>query len=215
MNFCSQCGDPLVRRVPRDDDRQRHVCPGCGEVHYLNPKIVTGCLPIWRDSVLLCRRAIEPRRGYWTVPAGFMELDETVEQGAIRETWEEARARVDILAPYSLFNLPHVNQLYIIFRARLSDLNFEPGPESEDVGLFAQQEIPWDDLAFGTVRQTLTFFFEDRTRGRFPLRAGTIVPEQQGYRFEASPDDQLPAFGPGTGPDAGPGTGQEPLKDEP
>jgi len=175
---------------------------------------VTGCLPIWRDSVLLCRRAIEPRRGYWTVPAGFMELDETVEQGAVRETWEEARARVDILAPYSLFNLPHVNQLYIIFRARLSDLNFEPGPESEDVGLFAQQEIPWDDLAFGTVRQTLTFFFEDRTRGRFPLRAGTIVPEQQGYRFEASPDDQLPAAGPGTGPDTGPETSQDPLKDE-
>lgn len=160
-------------------------------MHYQNPKIVTGCLPIWQDTVLLCRRAIEPRKGFWTVPAGFMELDETVEQGAVRETWEEARARVEILAPYSMFNLPHVNQLYIIFRASLADLEFAPGPESEDVGLFAEQDIPWNDLAFGTVRQTLKFFFADRSIGRFPMRAGTIVPEQGGFRFEASPDDQL------------------------
>ena len=120
-----------------------------------------------------------------------MELDETVEQGAIRETWEEARARVEILAPYSMFNLPHVNQLYVIFRARLTTPEFEPGPESEDVRLFTEQDVPWDDLAFGTVRQTLAFFFEDRTHGRYPMRAGTIVPQEKGFRFEASPDDQL------------------------
>ena len=113
------------------------------------------------------------------------------QQGALRETWEEARARVEILAPYSLFNLPHVNQLYVIFRAVLPEPVFEPGPESEDVRLFAEQDIPWADLAFGTVRQTLTFFFEDRARGLFPMRSGTIVPQENGFRFEAGPDDQL------------------------
>lgn len=193
MKFCSSCGSRLVEKIPRDDDRRRRVCPGCDTVHYQNPKIVTGCLPVWEDSVLLCRRAIEPRSGYWTVPAGFMELDETVEQGAVRETWEEARAHVEIQAPYSMFNLPHVNQLYVIYRARLKNLDFRPGPESEDVRLFAEQDIPWDDLAFGTVRQTLRFFFGDRPSGRFPMRTGTIVPQADGFRFEPGPDDQIKA----------------------
>jgi ADP-ribose pyrophosphatase YjhB (NUDIX family) len=193
MKFCSSCGSRLVEKIPRDDDRRRHVCPGCDTVHYQNPKIVTGCLPVWEDSVLLCRRAIEPRSGYWTVPAGFMELDETVEQGAVRETWEEARAQVEIQAPYSMFNLPHVNQLYVIYRARLKNLDFRPGPESEDVRLFAEQDIPWDNLAFGTVRQTLRFFFRDRQGGRFPMRTGTIVPQADGFRFEPGPDDQIKA----------------------
>lgn len=193
MMYCSDCGDRLVAKIPRDDDRRRHVCSGCGKVHYENPKIVTGCLPLWQDSVLLCRRAIEPRRGFWTVPAGFMELDESVQQGAVRETWEEARANVELLAPYSMFNLPHVNQLYVIFRARLMDLDFEAGPESEDVRLFTEREIPWDELAFGTVRQTLRFYFQDRPLGRFPMRTGTIVPETKGFRFEPGPDDALEA----------------------
>jgi len=191
MNFCSHCGFQLAEKIPRGDDRLRHVCSDCGTVHYQNPKIVTGCLPVWQDSVLLCRRAIEPRKGYWTVPAGFMELDETVEQGAIRETWEETRARVELLAPYSMFNLPHVNQLYIIYRATLAQPDFEPGPESEDVQLFTESEIPWNDLAFGTVKQTLEFYFADRASGRFPMRSGTIIPEGRSFRFEASPDDQL------------------------
>jgi ADP-ribose pyrophosphatase YjhB (NUDIX family) len=193
LNFCSLCGSGLVEKRPRDDDRHRHVCSECGTVHYQNPKIVTGCLPVWQDSVLLCRRAIEPRSGYWTVPAGFMELDETVQQGAIRETWEEARARVELLAPYSMFNLVHVNQLYIIFRARLKDLDFRPGPESTEVRLFTEREIPWDDLAFQTVRYTLEFFFADQPGGRFPLRTGTIARHGDGFRFEAGPDDQLEA----------------------
>ena len=122
-----------------------------------------------------------------------MELDETVEQGALRETWEEARAQVEILAPYSMFNLPHVNQLYIIFRARLTNLDFRPGPESEDVRLFTEQEIPWDDMAFGTVCTTLRFFFGDRPGGCFPMRTGTIVPQANGFRFEPGPDDQIDA----------------------
>jgi len=191
VNFCNACGGRLVSKLPRDDDRERHVCSECGTVHYQNPKIVTGCLPVWKDSVLLCKRAIEPRRGFWTVPAGFMELDETVQQGAIRETWEEARARVDLLAPYALFNLPHVNQVYLIFRARLISPDFRPGPESQDVKLFGERSIPWDDLAFGTVRQTLQFYFQDRPQGRYPLRTGTILAEEGKFRFEAAPDDQL------------------------
>ena len=191
MNFCSSCGSRLASKVPRGDDRMRFVCADCGTVHYENPKIVTGCLPVWKDSVLLCKRAIKPRRGYWTVPAGFMELDETIQQGAERETWEEARARVEIQAPYSMFNLPHVNQLYIIFRARLQKPEFSPGPESMDVRLFREEEIPWDELAFGTVRQTLKFFFADHRRDEYPLRSGTIIPQDGSYRFEAAPDDQL------------------------
>ena len=191
MNFCSSCGNRLEHKIPRGDDRLRFVCVDCGALHYENPKIVTGCLPVWQDSVLLCKRAIEPRRGYWTVPAGFMELDETVQQGAERETWEEAHARVEILAPYSVFNLPHVNQLYIIFRAQLKDLEFRPGMESTDVQLFQEEEVPWDDLAFGTVRQTLEFFFADRKHDHYPLRSGTIIPQHGGYQFEAGPDDQL------------------------
>jgi len=193
MKFCSSCGSRLVEKIPCDDDRRRHVCPGCDTVHYQNPKIVTGCLPVWEDSVLLCKRAIEPRSGYWTIPAGFMELDETVEQGAVRETWEEARAQVEIQAPYSMFNLPHVNQLYVIYRARLTNLEFRPGPESKEVRLFTEQDIPWDNLAFGTVRQTLRFFFGDRPGGRFPMRTGTIVPQADGFRFEPGPDDQIKA----------------------
>lgn len=191
MNFCNSCGGRVDFKIPGDDEHSRFVCNDCGTTHYQNPKIVMGCLPVWQNSVLLCRRAIEPGSGFWTVPAGFMELDETVMQGAIRETWEEARAKVEILAPYCMFNLLHVNQLYIIYRARLIDLKFSPGPESADVRLFLEAEIPWEHLAFTSVHQTLSFFFEDRPSGRFPMRSGTIVPQEVGFRFEAGPDDQL------------------------
>ena len=124
-----------------------------------------------------------------------MELDETVMQGAIRETWEEARAKVEILAPYCMFNLLHVNQLYIIYRAQLVDLTFRPGPESEDVKLFREEDIPWEHLAFTSVQQTLRFFFKDRPDGRFPMRSGTIISQETGFRFEAEPDDQLISVG--------------------
>ena len=191
MKFCNSCGGRVEIKTPEIDDHQRFVCTICGTKHYQNPKIVVGCLPVWQDSVLLCKRAIEPRSGYWTVHAGFMELDETVTQGAVRETWEEARAKVELLAPYCMFNLRYVNQLYIIYRARLVDLNFSPGPESMDVRLFREADIPWEHLAFTAVHQTLSFFFKDRSRGRFPMRSGTIVPQKAGFRYEAGPDDQL------------------------
>ncbi len=187
MKFCSLCGKPVVVKVPDDDNRPRHVCEHCETVHYENPKIVTGCLPVWDDQVLLCRRSIDPRSGYWTLPAGFQEMDETSIEGAIRETWEEATARVEVEALYSVFNLPHVNQVYMMFRSRLLDLDFRPGQESEEVCLFREEDIPWNELAFSTIRQTLKFFFEDRARNRFPLRTGNIIRQAQGYRFEPGP----------------------------
>lgn len=189
MKFCCWCGEPVVRKIPQQDDRPRFVCERCDVVHYENPKIVTGCLPVWEDRVLLCKRSIEPRRGYWTLPAGFMELDETSIEGAIRETWEEATARVEVQGLYSMFNLPHINQVYIMFRSRLLDLDFRPGRESEDVQLFREEDIPWDDLAFTTIRQTLRFYFQDRPSNRYPLRTGNIIRESNGFRFEPGPGD--------------------------
>lgn len=190
MKYCSACGSSLEQRIPPGDDRSRFVCPSCAAVHYQNPKIVTGCLASWEGSILLCKRSIQPRRGYWTLPAGFLELGETSVQGAMRETWEEARARVEVLGLYSVFNLPHVDQLYLMFRARLCDLDFGPGPESEEVALFDESEIPWDDIAFGTVFHSLKFFFRDRSRNRFPVHTGTIVRTADGFRLESGPDDQ-------------------------
>ena len=193
MKYCSHCGSALERRVPAGDDRPRFVCPACAAVHYQNPKIVTGCLPVWEDSVLLCRRSIEPRRGYWTLPAGFLELGETTVEGAIRETWEEARARVEVLGLYSVFNLPHVDQLYLMFRARLLEPDFRPGPESEEVVLFREDEIPWEDIAFGTVRYSLKFYFRDRPQAQFPVHTGTILRTPDGFRFEPGPEGSASA----------------------
>ncbi len=180
MKFCSNCGAPVERRVPPGDSIPRHVCDACGTIHYQNPKMVVGCIPEWEDKVLMCRRAIEPRLGFWTLPAGFMENGETTAQGAMREALEEAGARVEIHALYSLFNLPHINQVYLLFRARLLDLDVSPGVESLEVQLFREPEIPWDQLAFRTIRETLRHYYDDRRRGAFPLRTGDIGPPEKG-----------------------------------
>jgi ADP-ribose pyrophosphatase YjhB (NUDIX family) len=177
MNFCSQCGAVVRVLIPAGDDRPRHVCAQCGTVHYQNPKVVVGCIPEWEDKVLLCRRAIEPRYGLWTLPAGFMERGETTLAGAARETLEEANARVAIGPLYSLFNLPHIDQVYLLFRGRLLDLDFHPGTESLEVRLFGESEIPWDGLAFPVVKETLGLYFRDRAAGRDGLRVGDIVRE--------------------------------------
>ena len=174
MRFCTRCGGPLELRVPAGDSRLRHVCRRCGAIHYLNPKIVTGCIPAWGDQVLLCRRAIEPRLGLWTLPAGFMENGESSQQGAARETLEEANARVRILQLYTTFNLPHIDQVYLLFRGELLDLDFSAGEESLEVALFREDRIPWDELAFAVVRETLRFYFDDRRRGAFVPRVGDI-----------------------------------------
>jgi ADP-ribose pyrophosphatase YjhB (NUDIX family) len=175
VKYCSQCGWEIELRVPAGDDRPRHVCGACGTVHYQNPKLVVGCIPEWEDKILLCRRAIEPRYGLWTLPAGFMENGETSQQGAARETLEEARARVEVKELYSLFNLPHINQVYLLFRSRLLDLDFAPGEESLDVRLFSESEIPWSEMAFPVIKETLSLYFRDRANGGFALRSGDIV----------------------------------------
>ena len=176
MNFCSACGNRVDFRVPDGDTLPRHVCAACGTIHYDNPRIIVGCVPEWEDRILLCRRAIEPRYGLWTVPAGFMENGETTAQGAQRETLEEANARVEILGLYALFNIPHINQVYMLFRARLLDLDFFAGAETLEARLFAETEVPWDEIAFVTVRRTLNHYFADRRTGEFRFHMGTVEP---------------------------------------
>ncbi len=170
MNFCSQCASPIEQRIPEGDNRLRFVCPQCQTIHYQNPRIIAGCMPVWGEQVLMCRRAIEPRRGFWTLPAGFMENGETLEQAAARETMEEACARVHSMQLYTLFDLPHINQVYMLFRAQLTDLNFAAGEESLEVRLFDEQDIPWSELAFPTIGRTLECYFADRVSPHFPVR---------------------------------------------
>jgi len=176
MNFCSACGDRVELKVPTGDTLPRYVCTACGTIHYENPKMVVGCIPEWDNRILLCRRAIEPRYGLWTVPAGFMENGETTAHGAQRETLEEANARVEILGLYALFNIPHINQVYMLFRARLLDLDFFAGAETLETRLFGETEIPWDEIAFATVRRTLNLYFSDRRNGEYRFHMGTIEP---------------------------------------
>ena len=176
VNFCSNCGARVTLRVPPGDTFPRHVCDACGTVHYRNPLMVVGTVPEWEDKVLLCKRAIEPRSGYWTLPAGFMELGETTAQAALRETLEEAKARVELGDAFTLLSVPHVNQVHLFYRARLLDTDFGPGEESLEVALFRESDVPWADLAFRTVATTLRHFYADRREGRFRLHAGDIAP---------------------------------------
>lgn len=156
--------------VPPDDNRPRYVCRQCGTIHYQNPKMVIGSIPVWEQngttSVLLCKRAIEPRYGYWTLPAGFMENEETTTEAALRETFEEAGARIELHGLFSLLNVPHVHQVHLFYRATLLDLHYQAGTESLEVALFTESDIPWDDIAFPTVSNTLKFFFTDLARVR-------------------------------------------------
>ena len=179
MNVCSQCGASVARKVPEGDNRERFVCDACDTVHYQNPRIVTGCLATWEDRVLLARRAIEPRAGYWTLPAGFLENGETPAAGAARETLEEAVAEVEIIDLYTMFSLPHISQVYCFYRATLPEPRFAAGTESTDVRLFAEHEIPWEELAFPVIRDTLKYFFEDRARGHFEMRARDLIFERR------------------------------------
>jgi len=174
MKFCSNCGAPVTLKVPAGDTLPRHVCDACSTIHYQNPRMVVGCIAEWEDRILMCRRGIEPRHGLWTVPAGYMENGETTFQGAIRETLEEANARVEISSLYALYNIPHISQVYVLFRARLLDANVRPGAETLEARLFAEQEIPWDRIAFASVRNALIHYFDDRRNGEYPFHMGTI-----------------------------------------
>lgn len=180
MKFCSDCAGEIKYEIPEGDNRERAVCSLCSTIHYVNPKVVAGCLPVWENKVLLCKRAIEPRKGYWTLPAGFLENGESIEDGARRETWEEAEAKVNDATLYTVFSLPHIAQIYVFYKADLIDGKFGVGSESLDTALYAESEIPWDDLAFPVVTDTLKHFFADRRSEKaesttsFPVHDGVI-----------------------------------------
>ena len=182
MKFCSECAHPVVLAIPEGDNRPRYVCPNCHTIHYQNPKLVVGSIPVWerdgRLQVLLCRRAIEPRYGYWTLPAGFMENAETTAQAAARETEEEAGANIELGNLFALLNVAHVHQVHLFYLATLLDLDFAPGIESLEVQLFTEDQIPWDELAFPTIRTTLELFFADRIKmregGNYAVHSGDI-----------------------------------------
>ena len=190
MKFCSECAHPVALAIPEGDNRPRYVCTHCHTIHYHNPKLVIGSIPVWEQDgklqVLLCKRAIEPRYGYWTLPAGFMENEETTEQAAVRETEEEAGADVELGSLFTLLNVAHVHQVHLFYLARLRKLNFAPGEESLEVALYTQDEIPWDDLAFPTVRTTLELFFQARVKvregGSYGFHSRDIVRPMQAPR---------------------------------
>jgi ADP-ribose pyrophosphatase YjhB (NUDIX family) len=164
-----------VRRVPPGDTLPRWVCERCGDIHYENPRLVVGSIPEYEAKVLLCRRAIEPRYGYWTLPAGFMENDETAAQAALRETLEEAGARIELLEPFSMISVPHVNQVHLFYRARLKELDFKPGEETLELALYEEDRVPWKEIAFRTVGLTLRHWFADRRGGAFSFHAEDLV----------------------------------------
>ena len=174
MNYCSQCGNEVEIKIPDGDNMPRHVCCHCDTIHYQNPKLVVGSLPVWENQILLCKRAIEPCYGLWTLPAGFMENGETLEQAALRESREEANANLELENIYTIISLPEINQVYVLYRAELLDLEFYAGTESLDVKLFSEEEIPWDKLAFKTIHKTLKHFFEDRKSGQYAVHTGVL-----------------------------------------
>lgn len=170
MNFCSHCGHEVSLKIPEGDDRLRYVCDACNTIHYQNPCIIAGCLPVLGDKILLCRRAIEPQANLWTLPAGFMENGETTEEGALRESWEEARVKIRDPKLYHLFSLRHINQVYCFYLGEVANEDFGAGPESLEVKLFHPDELPWDDIAFRVVEVTLRNYLADKEKGHFPIR---------------------------------------------
>lgn len=174
MKYCCHCSATVEFIIPEGDSLPRYVCTQCNVIHYQNPKMVVGCIPEWEDKILLCRRAIEPRLGWWTLPAGFMENNETLAQAAARETLEEANARVEIGDLYTIYNLPHISQVYFLFRARLLDLDFKPGIESLDVKLMSEAEIPWEEMAFRVIHDPLKQYFKERSEGKLRFHMGVI-----------------------------------------
>jgi ADP-ribose pyrophosphatase YjhB (NUDIX family) len=174
MKYCNQCGAAVSLKVPEGDTLPRFVCGSCQAIHYVNPKVVVGCLPEWEDQILLCRRAIEPRTRFWTFPAGFMETGEHAEEAAIRETLEETQARVDLISLYAVFSLPHVSQVYLVFRGRLRRPEFGATFESREVRLFHREQVPWEELAFPVIHETLCRYADDVRQGRFQVHVGVV-----------------------------------------
>lgn len=181
MNFCSHCGAGVSLKIPPGDHLPRYICNDCNTIHYRNPRNIVGCIPEWQDKILLCRRAIEPRHGLWTLPAGFMENGETSMQGGMRETQEEANA--EILSPslFCMFSIPHISQVYIMYRGQMKDGRASPGIESLEVALFDEAEIPWDEIAFPVITQTLQLYFADKHRGQFQIHNGEMIRDEAGH----------------------------------
>jgi ADP-ribose pyrophosphatase YjhB (NUDIX family) len=176
IKHCRNCGAAVAYRIPDDGDtRERAVCPACDTIHYENPLNVVGTVPYLGDQVLLCKRNIEPRWGKWTLPAGFMELGETTAQGAARETDEEAGAQIEMQGLFTVLSVPQVSQVHLYFLARLLSDKFDPGHETIEARLFTEEEIPWDEIAFKTVRETLLRYFEDRRKGAFAVHTVDIT----------------------------------------
>ncbi len=173
IKHCILCGVPVQKMIPEGDNMVRHVCPACGHIHYQNPRLIVGCIAEWSEKILLCRRAIDPRLGYWTLPAGFMENGETTAQAASRETHEEAGASVLIEAPFAMFSIAHINQVHLFYRGRLENERYFAGPESLEVGLFTADEIPWLELSFASVETCIRLYLADRSRGHFQFHDQT------------------------------------------
>ncbi len=176
MRYCSNCGSKVLSKIPKGDDRPRFVCGNCQLIFYENPKIVVGAIPVWDDKILICRRAIHPSIGKWTLPAGYMENGETLQECAIRETQEEAGARIINLHPYAGINLAHVNQVYFMFRADLARKVYVAGAESLEVKLVTPEQIPWADLAFTSIKVVLKMYCRDLRFKDFPFRIHDISP---------------------------------------
>ena len=174
IKFCSQCGSPTRLSIPEGDNRQRAICTVCNHIHYTNPRVIVGCVPTYDGKLLLCKRAIEPRINLWTLPAGFLENGETAADGAVRESWEEARITAEGVQLYRLYDVPYINQLYIFFLCQIRERKFEPGPESYETRLYENSEIPWDEIAFPVVKETIEEFFEDKKNNHFPVRMSEI-----------------------------------------
>jgi len=179
VNYCSACGEKVSLLIPEGDNRHRFVCGVCQTIHYENPKIVTGCIAEWQDQILLCKRAIEPRHGLWTLPAGFMENSETNMQGAARETAEEANAQVENMQLFCVFSIAHISQVYTMYRGDLVAGEASPGIESLEVALLKESEIPWQDIAFQVVNETLKRYYQDKKQGSFKTHYGDIIKQNK------------------------------------
>ena len=175
MKFCSSCGSSVELKIPENDNRHRFICSSCKEIHYQNPKVVTGCIPQWQEKILICKRAIEPKKNLWTLPAGFMENGETIQEGAARESMEEANAVMQDMRLFSVYSIPHISQVYTFYTATVKEGKASPGAESLETKFVSEAEVPWDELAFPVVRESLKLYFQDKKSGKINTHYGDIV----------------------------------------
>jgi len=175
MKFCSNCGHTVLLKDMKDDTHPRFFCEACKTIHYQNPNMVVGCLPIWEDKIMLCRRAIEPRKGFWNLPGGYLENGETVEEGAAREVREEAGISVEVTTLHTVFSIPKINQVYLHFLAHMPHLNYQAGVESLEVKMFIEANIPWEEIAFSSSTFSLEKYFADRKNGQRQVHLGSYI----------------------------------------